>query len=128
MQARVFIVDDHEEIRDMLRDVLEDDGHAVAEAADGLAALDVLRSSPEPLIVLLDLMMPRLDGIGVLREVAKDRRLSRKHAYVLMTAAQTTLPEAVNNLLPIITFLPKPFDVETVLETVEEVEHRLDVA
>ena len=65
----VLVVDDDTAIRQMLRLVLEDEGYAVREAMDGIEALAALRVSARPLVVLLDLMMPRLGGDGVLAAV-----------------------------------------------------------
>jgi DNA-binding response OmpR family regulator len=66
--AQVFVVDDDPSIRQLLTDILEMDGHVVRTAEDGLEAvrvLDVLR----PDCVILDVMMPGLDGYGVLRSI-----------------------------------------------------------
>jgi CheY-like chemotaxis protein len=62
----VLIVDDDADCRQSARLVLEAEGFAVAEAADGLAALDALAGAD---VILLDLMMPRLDGWQLLRRV-----------------------------------------------------------
>jgi CheY-like chemotaxis protein len=72
----ILIVDDDEDIREVLGLVLQAEGHWVEGAADGLEALDRLRRGNPPSLVLLDLMMPRLDGEGVLRAMSGDPRLS----------------------------------------------------
>jgi CheY-like chemotaxis protein len=69
--ARVLIVDDDEGARDTVRTVLEEEGYEVAEAEYGHCALDHLRASAEPLVVLLDYRMPQLNGGEVLRAAAK---------------------------------------------------------
>ena len=61
--AHTLIVDDDRAIRTTLRDLLKDEGYPVGEAVDGLAALPVLREDPHPLVVLLDMSMPRMDDI-----------------------------------------------------------------
>lgn len=128
--ADVLIVDDDVSIRETLRMVLEDEGHAVEEAEDGLVALDALRATRAPRVVLLDLMMPRLDGAGVLGVVAGDRRLAEAHAFALITATNQTRSLAFVRLLSElrVPVLYKPFDVDTVLETVETLNARLRVA
>ncbi|HEY7358104.1 MAG TPA: response regulator, partial [Ktedonobacterales bacterium] len=65
--THILIVDDDSAIRDTLREALEDEGYEVAEAADGIAGLERLRASQENMVVLLDQLMPKLDGVGVLR-------------------------------------------------------------
>jgi CheY-like chemotaxis protein len=84
--ARVLVVDDDADIRDMLRLVLTDEGHEVAEAADGEAGLDFLRATPLRWIVLLDYWLPGLDGRAVLEAVAADESLARQHAYIAVSA------------------------------------------
>jgi DNA-binding response OmpR family regulator len=64
--ARILVVDDDPDIRLLLRLEMAAEGHAIAEAADGAAALEVLGSQPFD-VVLLDIMMPVLDGWEVLR-------------------------------------------------------------
>ncbi len=88
---RVLIVDDDHDIRQTLHIMLADEGYHVETAADGDAALRILGASREPLPVFLDVMMPRVDGVEVLRAVASDTALKR-HVFTLMTAAHRTLP------------------------------------
>jgi two-component system response regulator MprA len=115
--ASVFIVDDDPAIREVLRSALEAEGHVVTEAADGVSALVGLRSSPCPLVVLLDLRMPRLDGTGVLETVAREQLLAQRHRLVLITANPLPLPPALDTLLVSleVPVLSKPFDIETLL-------------
>ena len=69
---RVLIVDDDAEFRAVLREVLEDEGCAVVEAPDGKSALGVLRSAAAPELILLDLMMPVMNGWDFHAEMQKD--------------------------------------------------------
>ncbi|MBF6589727.1 MAG: response regulator [Ktedonobacterales bacterium] len=126
--VRVLIVDDDQAIRETLRFLLEDAGHHVAEAADGLAALNDLRRTEDRTVVLLDLMMPKLDGAGVLGAVAGDRRLSSQHAYALVTATHQTLSLAFMNLLSSLSvpMVRKPFDIDALLDLVERMADRLN--
>lgn len=64
--GEVLVVDDDASIRTLLAFVFQDQGFVVSEAADGLEALDVLRTAP-PALMILDLMMPEVDGVAVLR-------------------------------------------------------------
>lgn len=118
---RVLITEDDEEIRLTLRLIVEDGGYEVLEARDGLAALGILRASQSPLVVLLDLMMPRLDGVGVLRAVSDDPTLAARHAYIVVTAGSRTLPLAAAQLVTqlSISVVPKPFDVDDLLQAIE---------
>ena len=123
----VLVVDDDRAIRETLRMALEDEGYAVLEAADGLVALELLRSHVVPMVVLLDLRMPRLDGVEVLREVAGSAELSGRNAYALVTANGHTLDTSADRVLthlgaPVIA---KPFDLDDLLEMVERMARRL---
>lgn len=68
VRARVLIAEDDAELRDSLRDILELHGNTVTEAEDGERALALLADNP-PDVLLLDLHMPRLDGVSLLRRV-----------------------------------------------------------
>lgn len=123
----VLVVDDDEAIRETLRLLLEDSGYRVLEAADGKTALDVLHRVRVPLVVLLDLMMPRLDGAGVLHAVAEDPVLAERHAFVLVTANLQRYPKVFQNVLHRlrVPVLRKPFDVDELLQVVVEAGQRL---
>jgi CheY-like chemotaxis protein len=123
--AHVFVVDDDPGIRAVLRSALEAEDHAVLEAADGVSALEVLRASPWPLVVLLDLRMPHLDGAGVLGTVAGDRVLAVRHRFLLLTANSLPLPPAMGMLLACLNVpvVSKPFDIDSLLDVVAHLAH-----
>lgn len=119
--ARVLVVDDDADIRFVMRAVLEDAGHEVLEASDGAAALVLLRQSPESLVVVLDLRMPRVDGVAVLRRVPIEGECLRRHAYVASTAS-TPIHPSVHPFLEAVgaRVLPRPFDIGELSELVAE--------
>lgn len=120
---QVLIVDDDVGIREVAREMLEDAGFVVVQATDGQAALDALRTSEKPLVVLLDLMMPRTSGMTVLECVATDKRLAR-HAYVRWSVSRAPLSPRV---APLVRWsIPKPFRVDELLDTVAEAAAHLD--
>lgn len=125
--AWVLIVDDDADIRETLQYVLRDAGYAIVEVADGEDALDVLRASPYHAVVLLDLLMPGMDGREVLDILQSDHELASRHAFVLMSANHRALQRVPTQLLAelAITLLPKPFDVSTLLEIVADLSARL---
>lgn len=70
--GKVLVVDDDRDIRETMVDALADAGYEVLAAEDGLDALDVLRSEPAaPGVILLDLMMPRMNGVQFQEEIAR---------------------------------------------------------
>jgi len=83
-EARVLLVEDEENLRRLLRDVLERSGFTVSEASDGIEALEMIdRSAPD--IVVLDLDLPKLDGYGVLRRL-RSRRETASLPVLVLTA------------------------------------------
>jgi CheY-like chemotaxis protein len=123
MRTLVLIVDDDNGLRESLRAILQNEGHAVDEAADGVAALDRLRVSQQRSVVLLDCTMPAMDGRQVLEAVAADPELAQRHAFILMSASSDLHLVALDakRLLGdrFIGVLAKPFDLEKLLVPIE---------
>lgn len=93
MNAHVLVVDDDEEIRASLRRGLAFEGFKVSLAADGADALQSIRDDPPDLIVL-DIMMPGLDGLEVVRRL----RLADEQLPVIMLTARDAVPDRVTGL------------------------------
>ena len=107
-KRKILIVDDAEIGRYMLKDMLEDD-YEIMLAENGKEALEIMRKNADILsIVLLDLIMPVMDGYEVLNEVGKDSSLSRIPVIVL-TAEQNA--EVKSLKMGAADFLPKPYDI-----------------
>jgi CheY-like chemotaxis protein len=83
--ADVLLVDDDDVAREIVRRMVERGGHRVEEAGDGEAALAALEAGRVPDCIILDLMMPRVGGVDVLRRIRGDARWSAI-PVVLMTA------------------------------------------
>jgi two-component system, NtrC family, response regulator HydG len=123
--ARVLIVDDDDGIRTSVRELLEAEGYEVADASDGEVALDRLRSQTERMVVLLDMVMPRMDGVEVLRVIADEPRLVERHAYILFTVSpERHLPADLLARLSV-PVVEKPFDVDALLDVVARSAERL---
>lgn len=92
-----------------------------------MQALDALRTSTSPLVVVLDLDLPRLDGIGVLRAVADDARLSERHAFVLLTAVAHKRYQAAEDVCALLAvpLISKPFEVDALLNALPAASHRV---
>lgn len=123
----VLVVDDDEPTRETLRVMLEDAGYAVAEAPDGQAALEMLRSTPYHAIVLFDLFMPVLDGAEFLSAVKDDERLAKRHGYILLTANRQALRSDSEELIRTlaVSVVQKPFEVGPLLRLIADVERTL---
>ena len=123
----ILVVDDDRSIRETLRVVLQDEGYSVLEAEDGKVALKILQESSQPIVVLLDLRMPVLNGTGVLSYVAAHQRLAAMHAFLLITANRDSIDETTAQLLQQlqVPIIPKPFDLDALIEIVEQTMCRL---
>ncbi len=108
LTARLLIVDDNPENCTVLRRRLEREGHSCGEVHDGASALALLASEPFDL-VLLDIMMPGMDGREVLRRIKADPTL--RHLPVIMISALDQLESVVECIeLGAEDYLPKPFN------------------
>jgi CheY-like chemotaxis protein len=114
-KANVLVVDDQEVIRDTLQTALDDEGFTVETAANGQEALEIL-GRWKPCVVLLDLMMPVMDGWAF---CAEQRRAGDKTPVVLLSAAGELAKEAKR--LCAAGFIAKPFDIDSVISTIEGV-------
>ena len=116
--ADVLVVDDDPLIREMLRFVLEDAGHEVRDAPDGEAALEVLRADP-PEVMVLDLMMPKVDGYGVLdgRQLAGTAPGTR---VVILSCCSRENDFRRCWELGADEYLTKPVDVDRLVQVVED--------
>jgi CheY-like chemotaxis protein len=108
----VLIVEDDPDIRDATAILLEDEGYRVAQAENGLKALEVITRGPAPSLVLLDLMMPVMDGQEFLQRLKALGPPRADLPVVVMTAAHNpSVPEAKQ-------VIRKPYSVDVLLEAV----------
>jgi CheY-like chemotaxis protein len=119
----VLVVDDDIEIRDLLTDVLAGTRFEARCAAGGQEALDILQQE-DGWIILLDLMMPEVDGIALLRTLLARPQELGNNQIVLMTASGRLRQDDARWLEGLVhAFLPKPFDVEEVLDLIQRLAH-----
>src|SRR3990170_6275046 len=110
-KTRILCVDDEPAIRTLLKSQLEQEGYEVELADDGDVAIDKLDRSPFD-VVLLDIRMPKIGGIDVLRHVSETGNKSR----VIMLTAVDDLSIAIESVkLGASDYLTKPFDTEDLL-------------
>lgn len=109
---RLLVVEDDPAIREAFAELLAFEGFAVETACDGNEALELLRRGPLPELVLLDMMMPNLDGNGVLRALRAEPLWAGLQVLVV-SATELAAPQGVAG------FVKKPFDPDVLMELIE---------
>jgi DNA-binding response OmpR family regulator len=116
--ARLLVIEDDQAISMLLRVILENGGHEVLVAEDGSRGVAMAtRRSPEAII--LDVMMPFMDGFAVLEALREDERTA-KVPVMMLSAIQEEAVEERCYRMGAQTFVRKPFDAEMLLGTVQE--------
>lgn len=111
---KVLIIDDEKNILDSLSGILEDEGFAVSQATDGKQGLAIF-DSEAPDVVLLDVWMPEMDGIQVLKEI----KARKNDARVVVISGHGTISTAVEAVkMGAYDFLEKPLSIDKILEVV----------
>ncbi len=114
-QRRILVVDDEQTVRDFLQRVLETAGYTVITASNGLEALEKM-SQFDISLVLLDIMMPGLDGFEVLDHM---RQYEEKIPVIMLTGIQE-VPTKIDTLaLGADDYITKPFSVEELLARIQ---------
>ena len=114
MPGRVLLAEDDRATRESIVRALELEGYAVEAVGDGAAALDALDGTP-PDLVVLDLMMPNVDGLSVCRRL----RARRDRTPILIVTARTEVSDRVSGLdAGADDYLPKPFALDELLARV----------
>ena len=108
----VLIIEDDDDIRDGLRQLLEAEGYIVDAAQDGREGLALAAQSSPPRVILLDLMMPTMNGWEFLEARRKDPRLAKVPVVVVSATGHPA------RLGEVTAFFRKPVDVERLLEVV----------
>ena len=117
--ARVLVIDDEEQVRTLIREVLEGAGHEVMEAGNGREAMKLYEANPTE-VVITDLVMPEQDGLETIREL---RRRFPAVKIIAVSGAQQKLNLDllyVAEKLGALRTLEKPFDIRKLVALVEE--------
>ena len=111
-----LVVEDDTDVRSGIRDLLRERGWSIDEASDGMSALDRLNRDPLPDVILLDLMMPGMDGASFLQVKKFDKRIA-PIPVVVMTAYFSSAPK----LAGVVRVLAKPLQIDALLETLGQI-------
>ena len=115
---RILVIEDNSAMREEIVAILGFEGFEVVDAEDGQIGLQVL-STQRPDLILCDVMMPNLDGYGTLEAVRKDPATSHV-PFVFLTAKASAADRARGTALGANAYMVKPFSVDTIVGTINE--------
>lgn len=120
---KILVVDDESRMRKLLKDFLTKAGYDVIEAIDGEDALDKYFSNSDLSMIILDVMMPKMDGYAVLKEIRKDSKLP----VIMLTAKSDEFDELLGFKLGVDEYITKPFSPKILVARVEAILRRSNV-
>ena len=116
MTRRILIVEDDNSIRELLVELLQGEGYEVGSAVNGLEGIHYLQKHQAPDLILIDLMMPIMDGYTFRTEQLKNADWAK--IPIVVMSAEANAKEKLKNF-GITAFLSKPVELETILKAVE---------
>ncbi len=119
-KIKILVVDDESRMRKLVRDFLDREGFTVLEAGDGLEAMDIFYTEKEIALIILDVMMPKMDGWQVCREV----RQSSQVPIIMLTARSEERDELQGFELGVDEYISKPFSPKILVARVEAILRR----
>ncbi len=124
-KLKILVVDDEGRMRKLVRDFLVKQGYEVLEAGDGETALDIFFEQKDIALLILDIMMPKLDGWEVCREI---RKYSSKIPIIMLTAKSDERDELQGFELGVDEYITKPFSPKILVARVEAILRRTSLA
>lgn len=118
-QKKILVADDEEDIKMVLQMYLENNGYEVVTAFDGLDAVSKIRDE-RPDLVLMDIMMPVIDGVEVTRQIKADETTKDIPVIMLTAAAQSSMVEKAMEA-GACEYIAKPFEPEHVQQAIEKI-------
>ena len=122
-KIKILVVDDESRMRKLVRDFLERQGFQVLDAEDGLKAMEIFYDDKDISLIILDVMMPKMDGWQVCREV----RHSSKIPVIMLTARSEERDELQGFELGVDEYISKPFSPKILVARVEAILRRSNV-
>ena len=117
---KILVVDDESRMRKLVKDFLTKKGFQVLEAGDGEEAMDLFYKEKDIALILLDVMMPRMDGWEVCREIRKNSKVP----IIMLTARGDERDELLGFELGVDEYISKPFSPKILVARVEAILRR----
>lgn len=116
----ILIVDDHQTIRTIMRHFLKEAGYEILEAANGREALAILERNPNVCVILMDIMMPDVDGLTLTKKI-KQKADRYAIPMVIIISARSDRESVLKSVLSgAVDYIVKPFQRATVLEKIKK--------
>lgn len=119
-KTKILVVDDESRMRKLVKDFLARQGYTVLEAADGMEAMDYFYADKDIALIILDVMMPKMDGWQVCREI----RMHSKVPIIMLTARSEERDELQGFDLGVDEYISKPFSPKILVARVEAILRR----
>ena len=119
-KTKILVVDDESRMRKLVKDFLARQGYTVLEAADGMEAMDYFYADKDIALIILDVMMPKMDGWQVCREI----RMHSKVPIIMLTARAEERDELQGFDLGVDEYISKPFSPKILVARVEAILRR----
>lgn len=119
-KTKILVVDDESRMRKLVKDFLARQGYTVLEAADGMEAMDYFYADKDIALIILDVMMPKMDGWQVCREI----RMHSKMPIIMLTARSEERDELQGFDLGVDEYISKPFSPKILVARVEAILRR----
>ncbi len=117
---KILVVDDEQRMRKLVKDFLAKDGFKVVEASDGEAAIDIFFADKNIELIILDVMMPKMDGWEVCREIRKYSKVP----IIMLTAKSSEKDELLGFELGVDEYISKPFSPKILVARVQAILRR----
>ena len=119
---KILVVDDEKLIRDVIREYAENDGFKVIEAEDGHDAINKIEKDPDVALIIMDIMMPRLDGYSACKEIFKIKR----YPVIMLSARKEEYDKLLGFELGIDDYVTKPFSPKELMARIKAILGRVN--
>lgn len=118
-KKRIVVADDDRSVVSLLESIFAENGYEIKTANDGGTALELVKKF-KPHLVMLDVMMPVIDGYHLCQTLSQDPRYQPVPKIIIMTVRKDELDKRISDFAGADMFISKPFDIKEVLTTVKQ--------
>lgn len=117
---KILLVDDEELIRDVIKEYCTNENYNVLEAENGLQAVDIVKNNPDIDMIILDIMMPKLDGFSALKEIKQERDIP----VIILSARSEEYDKLIGFDIGIDDYVTKPFSPKELIARIKAIMKR----